>query len=208
MRVSAVVLSLSCDTLATSTGEHRVRDQRQSGRNLFPQLRVSNVVVGCESHRVLAHARSGTLQPKGAQRSNALCLGVEVLASRRRPDRTIERSKSADGTQSGAPRLTTSLRWPAASRSFSSIRGVVPPHRPVATSHPQQNDAADRISPGTMARDAVKMPSAKEGPAMHADSIYKRAVWLMSDAVVLTIAAPFFAVWWVGRAVKRMLAPK
>lgn len=43
---------------------------------------------------------------------------------------------------------------------------------------------------------------------MHADSIYKRAVWLMSDAVVLTIAAPFFAVWWIGRAIKRMAGPK
>lgn len=43
---------------------------------------------------------------------------------------------------------------------------------------------------------------------MHADSVYKRAIWLMSDAVVLTIASPFFAVWWIARAIKRMAAPK
>ena len=53
--------------------------------------------------------------------------------------------------------------------------------------------------------DGVTLPSATKVPAtVHADSVYKRAVWLMSDAVVLTIAAPFIAIWWFGRAIKRI----
>ncbi len=43
---------------------------------------------------------------------------------------------------------------------------------------------------------------------MYAIPVYKRAVWLTADAIVLTIASPFFAVWWVARAIKRKLQPK
>lgn len=43
---------------------------------------------------------------------------------------------------------------------------------------------------------------------MYTDSVYKRAIWLTSDAIVLTIAAPFFAIWWIGRTIKRIVAPK
>ena len=38
---------------------------------------------------------------------------------------------------------------------------------------------------------------------MYAAPLFKRAVTLTSDAIVLTIASPFFAIWWIVRAVRR-----
>lgn len=38
---------------------------------------------------------------------------------------------------------------------------------------------------------------------MYATPILKRAICLTSDAIVLTIASPFLAVWWIVRAVRR-----
>lgn len=35
--------------------------------------------------------------------------------------------------------------------------------------------------------------------------VAKRALSLTSDAIVLTLAAPFFAVWWMVRTTRRLL---
>ena len=43
---------------------------------------------------------------------------------------------------------------------------------------------------------------------MYATPVLKRAMYLMSDAVVLTLASPFFAVWWLTRLARRMMPPK
>jgi hypothetical protein len=43
---------------------------------------------------------------------------------------------------------------------------------------------------------------------MYATPVYKRILFLASDAVVLTLASPFFAVWWLNKFVRRMLPRK
>jgi hypothetical protein len=42
-------------------------------------------------------------------------------------------------------------------------------------------------------------------PPLSVATIAKRALSLTSDAIVLTLAAPFFAVWWVVRMTRRLL---
>ncbi len=69
--------------------------------------------------------------------------------------------------------------------------------------------------PGTSDNDAIAAvesagvhdPREQHGPARFRDakpSLGWRAVTLTADAIVLTIAAPFFAVWYVARAIKRL----
>ncbi|MEQ1651512.1 MAG: hypothetical protein ABL897_03400 [Hyphomicrobium sp.] len=43
---------------------------------------------------------------------------------------------------------------------------------------------------------------------MHQIPVMKRALYLTSDAIVLTLASPFFAIWWSVRAVRRWMQPK
>lgn len=76
------------------------------------------------------------------------------------------------------------------------------------TNYPQNNDAHDDAAAGQIVPDVEYKPPLREGPGMYTDSVYKRAIWLTSDAIVLTIAAPFFAIWWIGRTIKRIVAPK
>ena len=130
------------------------------------------------------------------------------MTSRRQP---FDRSKLNDTT-----RLQTTLRWPT-SRSRGNTLGVVPRSAPDTAKsttggkqavHPQPSAVSSQVPSGNQTPDAIKMRALREGSSMHADSVYKRAIWLMSDAVVLTIASPFFAVWWIARAIKRMAAPK
>ncbi len=39
---------------------------------------------------------------------------------------------------------------------------------------------------------------------MYATPILKRTLTLTADAVVLTLASPFFAAWWIVRSVRRL----
>lgn len=81
--------------------------------------------------------------------------------------------------------------------------------------HEERGDRSDPLS-GDEAFAAMQSTAATDQPTEQAfvdqsdrDSIAKqragRALALASDAVVLTIAAPFFAVWFVVRAAKRLI---
>jgi hypothetical protein len=72
-----------------------------------------------------------------------------------------------------------------------------------AEDHPQLTDNADQLTSGGGRDDLMSYWDRSEGSRMYATPVYKRAVYLLSDAIVLTIASPFLAVWWIVRAMRR-----
>ena len=85
---------------------------------------------------------------------------------------------------------------------------TTPSARRADSIHPQASHKSDTQFAGAVNEDALKMRRLQEGQSMYAVPVYKRALWLASDAVVLTIASPCFAVWWIARAIKRITEPK
>ena len=71
------------------------------------------------------------------------------------------------------------------------------------TDHPQLNGGAEQPSPGEDSGVLLTSTGRPEGYRMYATPVYKRALYLTSDAIVLTLAAPFLAVWWIMREIKR-----
>jgi hypothetical protein len=69
--------------------------------------------------------------------------------------------------------------------------------------HPQLTDDADPAGAGQSAAPMVTLPPRPQGDRMHETPILHRALYLTSDAIVLTLASPFLAVWWIVRAVRR-----
>ena len=76
------------------------------------------------------------------------------------------------------------------------------------TNRPQASGKPNQQTAGASNADALKLRHLEEVQAMYAIPIYKRALWLTSDAIVLTLASPFFAAWWIARAIKRITEPK
>ena len=72
-----------------------------------------------------------------------------------------------------------------------------------STRHPQLTDNANQLSPGEDGTYLMTLRDRPEISSMYAAPVLKRAVTLTSDAIVLTIASPFFAIWWIVRAVRR-----
>jgi hypothetical protein len=69
--------------------------------------------------------------------------------------------------------------------------------------HPQLTDDAVPAGAGQSAAPMVTLPPRLEGDRMYETPILHRALYLTSDAIVLTLASPFLAVWWILRAVRR-----
>jgi hypothetical protein len=125
----------------------------------------------------------------------------------------IERPKSEDW-QSPRPLYSAqlvqrTLRWPYR-RPRQAIATVVTPQPSNAVIHgnPQQIDVISKHSASATVAAQSKIKALGEGSPMHTIPMYKRAVWLTADAIVLTIASPFFAAWWLTRAIKRKIQPK
>ena len=72
--------------------------------------------------------------------------------------------------------------------------------------NPQLNDGADRLSAGNPGAPMMTLPGPPEGARMYETPVLMRAVYLISDAIVLTLASPFFAAWWLFRAVRKRLS--
>ena len=85
---------------------------------------------------------------------------------------------------------------------------TVPHARHTEIVHPQPSRTSDQQKAGAINEDALKLRRLEEGQAMYATPVYKRALSLTSDAIVLTLASPFFAVWWIARTIKRLTQPK
>jgi hypothetical protein len=72
-----------------------------------------------------------------------------------------------------------------------------------AANHPQLADDADQLTTGGDRNVLMSSWDRSKGSRMYATPVLKRAFSLMSDAIVLTIASPFLAVWWIVRAMRR-----
>jgi hypothetical protein len=68
--------------------------------------------------------------------------------------------------------------------------------------NPQPIDAADHLSAGENRNVLMSSWDRSEGSRMYATPILKRAVSLTSDAIVLTLASPFFVAWWLVRTLR------
>lgn len=78
--------------------------------------------------------------------------------------------------------------------------------------NPQLSETQAHNSAGLPRADDVKLLARRGGTSMQAVPVLKRAAGLTSDAILLTIASPFFAIWWLTRQMKsqlkRMTQPK
>jgi hypothetical protein len=83
-----------------------------------------------------------------------------------------------------------------------TARRPLPQAKPVAD-YPQLDNSSIQPASGEDREVLLTSQALAEGARMYATPVYKRAVYLMSDAIVLTIASPFLAVWWIVRAVRR-----
>lgn len=75
--------------------------------------------------------------------------------------------------------------------------------RPQPLANPQLSRPLTHNQAGAKSRDDVNMAPTGTGIAMQGVPIMKRVVTLTSDAIVLTLASPFFAVWWLSRCARR-----
>jgi hypothetical protein len=71
------------------------------------------------------------------------------------------------------------------------------------TGHPQLTDDADRLSTGEDRQVLLTSWNRLEGSRMYAAPVLRRAVSLTSDAILLTLASPIFAAWWIVRAIRK-----
>jgi hypothetical protein len=74
---------------------------------------------------------------------------------------------------------------------------------PDAGLHPQLTAELEAPRTGESPAPMVTLPRQREGARMYETPILHRAVFLISDAIVLTLASPFLAVWWIVRAVRK-----
>jgi hypothetical protein len=72
-----------------------------------------------------------------------------------------------------------------------------------AADHPQLADDVDQLTTGDDRNLLMSSWDRPKGSRMYATPIMKRTISLTSDAIVLTLASPFFAVWWIVRTVRR-----
>lgn len=96
-------------------------------------------------------------------------------------------------------RRRTSLRSSAAN-TMSQFRA--------SELNPQQFTSRGVPDDGAQPSDLVFMRDRPEGTSIFPLAVLKRTVTLASDAVVLTLASPFFAVWWTYKMVKRLSGQK
>lgn len=69
--------------------------------------------------------------------------------------------------------------------------------------NPQISQTPSDDSAGKRRRDDAKLSRKGEDKAMQAVPVLKRAAGLTSDIVLLTLASPIFAVWWLTRLIKK-----
>ncbi len=72
--------------------------------------------------------------------------------------------------------------------------------------NPQLKDGADRHSAGYPDAPVMTLPGPPEGSRMFETPVLMRAIYLTSDAIVLTLASPFLAAWWLFRVVRKRLS--
>jgi hypothetical protein len=101
----------------------------------------------------------------------------------------------------GEPDRAVMPRRPVPKTQSYEVRA---PEEPVPASQqpaPLNGDAAPQ-NLSTQRDSVVFLESTKDALIVRAA---KRSVSLLSDAIVLTLAAPFLAIWWLARAVRRRL---
>lgn len=107
---------------------------------------------------------------------------------------TMRRRREQDARTDAADAETT-----------DDIEHVAKPGQGPSRAASDMRDSEDASAAG---HQAVRGTLERDRPAQFRDagpSLGWRALALTADAVVLTIAAPFLAVWYVGRAVKRLV---
>lgn len=77
---------------------------------------------------------------------------------------------------------------------------------PERNPQPTEEHVVDRDGSGPF--DLLGMRGRSEASQIFPVTVLKRTLTLTADAIVLTLAAPFFAVWWLYRAAKRIGLPK
>jgi hypothetical protein len=97
------------------------------------------------------------------------------------------------------------MSQPSATPNARHIAGV---RERVSAQPVQQNPGHANPATDTASQDALKLRRLQEAQAMHAAPIYKRALSLTSDAIILTLASPFLVVWWLVRTLKRLTVSK
>ena len=96
-------------------------------------------------------------------------------------------------------------------RRRSSLRSIVPsvlPQARVSELNPQHFTSRGVPDDGAQPSDLVFTRDRPEGTRIFPATVLKRTLTLASDAVVLTLASPFFAVWWTYKMVKRLSGQK
>jgi hypothetical protein len=69
--------------------------------------------------------------------------------------------------------------------------------------NPQLTDEMNALGTGENSSPMVTISPKAKGARMFETPVLHRALYLTSDAIVLTLAAPFFAAWWIVRAVRK-----
>ena len=105
-----------------------------------------------------------------------------------------------------APSNAPVNRWTARrpkSRS-AAVRGHLKADPLHSKSHPQLHDGPGSQYSGAAAQDRVNIEVRLETSSMYETPVLKRAAYLTSDVIILTLASPVFAIWWIVRTVRRM----
>lgn len=115
-----------------------------------------------------------------------------------------DRSSSDKHPQPTLLRATTSVR------PWRNLRGAALDKNVAAPKHdnPQLSEPPPADNAGEVAVNDVKVSPGWESTRMGILPILKRTLGLTSDAILLTIASPFFAAWWLSRIVRRLAQPR
>ena len=85
--------------------------------------------------------------------------------------------------------------------------GLSPPSR-VIDANPQPESGRGETDGSASSADLIFSQDRPEDTDIFPVTVLKRTLTLTSDAIVLTLASPFFAVWWAYRMVKRLNGQK
>ena len=147
-----------------------------------------------------------TTVQRNALELGVLFSGVEWVASHHNPQEQPFNS-ATPRTLTPAPPSVFS-RTPKQSRTTMVAGSAKQTPRPDDLTQRQVRRSSEFHPAGEPDVDALKLRRLEEVQSMYAIPVYKRALSLTMDAIVLTLASPFFAVWWVARTIKRLTSPK
>jgi hypothetical protein len=90
--------------------------------------------------------------------------------------------------------------------STATARRPLPANK-TGAGNPQLPSDTNELTPGTAEGVLMTSVNRSEDSRMSASApiVLKRAVALTSDAILLTLASPFFAAWWLARRIRRRL---